>query len=138
MDFSKWGESNEVFLAPIDNEHRTIFDATAELQRALRGHAPLVEIREMLHSLIACAEDHFAHEEKLMRDARYRSFDWHKRQHDTARKRLGEYVPLIEDGDVDAGIALVDFLARWLDDHTAVTDRMMGAYLRNRDRAGIA
>jgi hemerythrin len=73
-----------------------------------------------------------------MRSARYLSFEWHKQQHDTARKRLRQYVPLIEAGDAQAGAALVEFLTHWLDDHTAVTDRMMGAFLRNRQRAHIA
>jgi hemerythrin-like metal-binding protein len=134
----KWSKSNAVYLAPIDDEHRTIFEATGELQQALQRRAPLFQVQEILHRLIACTEDHFAHEEKLMRATRYLSFDWHKGQHDTARKRLREYVPLIEVGDVDAGTALVNFLTRWLDDHTAVTDRMMGAYLRNQDRERIA
>lgn len=138
MRLFKWRKSNAVFVPAIDDEHRAIFQATGELQQALDSRAPLFQIQEILHRLIACAEDHFAHEEKLMRGTRYLSFDWHKQQHDTARKRLRRYVPLIENGDQEAGTALVEFLTHWLDDHTAVTDRMMGAYLRNRERAHIA
>jgi len=134
----KWSKSDAVSLTPIDDEHRTMFQAAGELQQALCRQAPLFEVQEILHRLVASTEDHFAHEEKLMRDTRYLSFDWHKGQHDTARKRLREYVPLIELGDVDAGTALVGFLTRWLDGHIAVTDRMMGAYLRNQERARIA
>ena len=138
MRLFKWAKSNAVFVPDIDDEHRAIFHATAELQQALRSSAPLFQVQEILHRLIASAEDHFAHEEKLMRGARYLSFDWHKQQHDTARKRLRLYVPLIEQGEVEAGTELVEFLTHWLHDHTRVTDRMMGAFLRNQQRTRIA
>jgi hemerythrin len=133
-----WSKSNEVFLAPIDDEHRAVFQATGELQKALRKGSPRPVVEEILHRLIAGVENHFAHEERLMRDARYLSFSWHKGQHDTARKRLREFVPRVENGDIPAGEALVGFLKRWLDDHTAVTDRMLGAYLRNQQRSRLA
>ena len=138
MRLFKWSKSNAVFVPDLDDEHRTIFQATAELQQALRDGAPLFQVQEILHRLIACTEDHFAHEEKLMRSARYLSFAWHKQQHDTARKRLRLHVPLIEKGDAEAGTALVEFLTHWLHDHTCVTDRMMGDFLRNQQRTHIA
>jgi len=54
------------------------------------------------------------------------------------RKRMRQFAPLIEAGDVEAGTALIEFLSRWLRDHTGLTDRMMGAFLRNQQRARIA
>jgi hemerythrin len=136
MRLFHWTAHNDVFVEALDDEHRTIFEVTGELQQALRRRAPLFEIQETLHRLVSNAEDHFATEEKLMREANYLSLNWHKGQHDTARKRFREYVPLIEKGDFEAGHALIDFLTQWLDDHTAVTDRMMAAHLRNHRRAG--
>jgi len=133
----RWKKSNTVFVTAIDDEHKAIFQAAGELQQALHTRAPLFQVQEILHRLIASTEDHFAHEEKLMRGARYLSFDWHRQQHDTVRKRLRTYAPLVEQGDGEAGHQLVEFLTRWLDDHTAVTDRMMGAYLRNQERTQI-
>ena len=107
------------------------------LFRSLHSDAPLLQVQEILHRLMSCVEDHLAHEEKLMRNSRYPSFDWHRRQHNTARRRLGQYAPLIEAGDRQAGAELTEFLARWLEDHTSVTDRMLGAHLRNQERALI-
>ena len=138
MRLFKWSKSNAIFVPGIDDEHRAIFQVTGELQQALTGGAPLFRIQEILHRLIASAEDHFAHEEKLMRSSRYLAFDWHKRQHNTVRKRMRKFAPLIENGDAEAGNALVEFLTRWLHDHTSVTDRMMGAFLRNQQRTRIA
>jgi len=54
------------------------------------------------------------------------------------RKRMKEFVPLIEAGDLEAGKSLTEFLGHWLKDHTGLTDRMMGAFLRNQQRARVA
>jgi hemerythrin len=91
MPLFHWSKSNSVFLPAIGDERRTIFQANA-----LDGCAPLSKVQEILYGLIRCAEDYFAHEEKLMRGAHDLAFDWHRQQHDTARKRLASYRPLIE------------------------------------------
>ena len=135
MRLFKWHESNAVFVSELDDEHREIFQTVGELERALASQAPAFQIQEVLHRLIACTEDHFTHEEKLMKGFRYELLDWHKKQHDTVRKRMKEYTPQIEAGDADAGSMLTEFLKGWLYDHTAVTDKMMGAFLRNQQRA---
>ena len=133
----QWSKSNEVFVRAIDDEHQVVFQVLGEFQNAWQSEASRVDVQEILHRLIACLEEHFAHEEKLMRGARYLSFDWHRQQHNTVRKRLRQFAPSIEEGDRDAGYELVGFLSRWLEDHTAVSDRMMGAYLRNQERTLI-
>lgn len=135
MSLFRWRKSNAIFVPAIDKEHQTIFEETAAFQEALDAGTPQAELREILHRLLAATEEHFAHEEKLMRSSRYLSFDWHRRQHETARKRLSRYAPLVEQGDREAGRELVEFLSGWLDDHTKVTDRMMAAHLRNQERA---
>jgi hemerythrin-like metal-binding protein len=133
----RWSKSNEVFVRELDDEHQVVFHGLGELQNALHTGVSRTQVNEILHRLIACLEEHFGHEEKLMRGARYLSFDWHRQQHNTVRKRLRHFAPAIEQGDRDAGHKLIEFLSRWLEDHTAVSDRMMGAYLRNQERTLI-
>ena len=69
-----------------------------------------------------------------MRAARYGSLRWHKLQHDTASKRVSQFVLRIEQGDATAGFELVEYLTSWLHNHTRLADRMMGAFLRNQQR----
>ncbi|HUI57223.1 MAG TPA: hemerythrin family protein [Bryobacteraceae bacterium] len=133
MQHLKWSVSHAVFVTEIDDEHREIFDVVGKLQTALAAGATSMELREITERLIACAQGHFAHEERLMRASRYGSFAWHKRQHDTARRRVQQLVPQIDQGDSAAGAALVEFLTSWLRDHTRLADRMLGAFLRNRN-----
>jgi hemerythrin len=135
MGHFAWSTENEVFIAQIDAEHRDIFQLAEGLESAIETQAPPAEIREHLHALAAHAEDHFSHEEWLMQSVSYPSYGWHRQQHDTARRRLKLFVPLVEEGNIEAIDAFLEFLAGWLTDHTSVTDRMMASFVRNYERA---
>ena len=130
----KWSTSHAVFVTEIDDEHKEIFEALSSLRMVLSSHGPALEIRSRTEFLIACLANHFAHEERLMRAARYGSIRWHKQQHDHAGRRVEKFVLAIEQGDPQAGLALVEYLTSWLHDHTRLADRMMGAFLRNQRR----
>src|ERR1035438_3997962 len=131
MPSLKWSTSHAVFVPEIDDEHKEIFEAVVDLQRALTSGGTPKETVKLTQHLVASIAGHFAHEERLMRAARYSSLRWHMQLHDAARKRVGHFVPRIEQGDTKAGIALVAYLTSWLTEHTRLADRMMAAALRN-------
>jgi hemerythrin len=133
-----WSAENEVFIAQIDAEHRDLFQTAEGLERSLEEKAAPAETQQYLQALAAHMEEHFSHEEWLMQSVRYPLFGWHRQQHDTARRRLKLFLPLIEEGNVEAVSAFFEFLAGWLNDHTTVTDRMMAAFVRNYERAHAA
>jgi len=134
MHSLRWNTSHAVFVTEIDDEHKEIFEALSDLQKAITHRGPAPELRKLTQRLISCIVGHFAHEERLMKAARYGSLGWHKRQHDTARKRVGQLVLRIDQGDITAGPELVEYLTSWLHNHTRLADRMMGAFLRNERR----
>ena len=134
MDPLQWTTSNAVFITEIDDEHQEIFAAVSSLQKGLAGLGKSPEISKLMKHLAASIAGHFAHEERLMRAARYSSLRWHKKAHDAAHKRVGQYAIRIEQGDTRAGLELVEYLTSWLHDHTRLADRMMGAFLRNQQR----
>jgi hemerythrin len=127
--------SHAVFVAEIDDEHKEIFQALSNLQRALDSPGSPPEIQDLTQRLVSFIAGHFAHEERLLRAARYTSLRWHKQAHDHARRRVGELVTRIEHEDAKAGPELVAYLTSWLNDHTRLADRMMGAFLRNQQRS---
>ena len=134
----KWNKKHEVFVPELDAEHRNLFRILEELRAAVAAGGGEEQVHSLLAALAAGAEEHFRHEERLMRSAQYSAFDWHKRQHDTARKRLKEFSGRVEAGDSEAAPALLEFLIPWLADHAGLTDRMMGAYIRNHRRLHAA
>src|ERR1017187_3223812 len=130
----KWTTSHAVFVTEIDDEHKEIFQAVANVQKAVVNHGSVEEVRKLTQRLVSSVVDHFAHEERLMRAARYGSLRWHKLSHDCARKRVKQFVSRIAQGDAEAGLALVEYLKSWLRDHTRLADLMLGAFLRNHQR----
>jgi hemerythrin-like metal-binding protein len=131
----KWSNQQAVFLPEIDAEHRGMMRTADDLQNAVLAQADDARVLAGVRNLVAQAEEHFAHEERLMKNVRYSSLPWHKQQHDTFRRRARRLLPSIEAGDREPLVELLDFLHAWFKDHTAVADRMMGAYLRNYERA---
>jgi hemerythrin len=117
-----------VDLPRVDAEHETIVRRLEELREAISVSGDPDEMVATAKELLRFVGLHFSHEERMMRSTDYSAYDWHKRQHDTARRRLAGYV---EGGSVPE---LLDFLGAWLRDHSGLHDRMMGAYLRNFTR----
>ena len=87
-----------------------------------------------MQALLDAIEEHFAHEERLMKAAACESYEWHKQQHDTMLKKGKRVLADFVAGDRDVPQDFLAFLANWLRDHMALADRMMGAQVRNRDR----
>src|SRR5271157_4713764 len=131
----KWSTSHAVFVPEIDDEHKQIFEAVSTLQTALASRGPVSELRKLTKRLVSYIVEHFAHEERLMGAARYDLIRWHKLKHDAARRRVGQFVGQLERGDTKAGLELVKYLTSWLQEHTRVADRMLGAFLRNHERS---
>jgi hemerythrin-like metal-binding protein len=134
MQLFDWNSQYEVFVPEIDAEHQAIFRIGAELQQAMVAEAPTERMSEIVRGVMAAVEDHFRHEERLMRKARYLGRDWHKKQHDGVRRNLKEYAKRVAEDDRQASKEMLEYLSHWLHDHTAVTDRMMTACLRNFER----
>ena len=135
MRLFKWSNLHAVFVPEIDAEHKNIFRLADELRQAVAGGAPAERAQAILRELIASEEDHFAHEERLMRSTQYPASDWHRGQHDTVRKRMKEFTARIEGGEGQAALLLLEFLSGWLRDHLRLADCMMAAHVRNYQRA---
>ena len=131
MSLFKWSSAHSVYLPEIDAEHRALYRLGDELHKALLAGAAVAQLQPILANLLESAEQHFRHEERLMRAIHYDALAWHKHQHDAARKKSKALARRIAGGDEAAAGELLEFLSAWLRDHMAVADRMMGARLRN-------
>ena len=131
MSLFKWTSACSVYLPEIDAEHRALYRLGDELHKAVLAGTQPARLQPILANLLETAEQHFRHEERLMRAIHYTAFDWHKRQHDAVRKRAKAAAKRVAGGDSPAAGELVEFLSEWLRGHMAVADRMMSARLRN-------
>lgn len=134
MQGLEWtSERNGVCVPEIDQEHQGIFQLGNDLYQALERGALLTAVEPGLRDLIAHTAGHFSHEERMMRSRRYPSYAWHKGQHDMVRVKLTELEKCLGKGNREAILPALEFLTAWLQTHTAVSDRMMAAFLRTED-----
>src|ERR1035437_5070007 len=101
MSFFKWSSVYSVYLPEIDAEHRAIYRLGDELHKALLAGAEPAQLKPILVNLLESSEQHFRHEERLMRAIHYTAFDWHKRQHDAVRKRSRAAARRVAVGDLE-------------------------------------
>ena len=134
----QWSRAYAVRMPEIDAEHRTLFQIAEDLDLAVALGAGSDQVNPVLREFVARAAAHFAHEERLMRDAGCSSYNWHKLQHETTAARVASLQRRSEHGDPDALPLLLQFLGDWMKDHIRLSDRMMVAYLQNHQRAQAA
>jgi hemerythrin-like metal-binding protein len=126
-------DRNAVAVPEMDEQHQAIFELGNSLYRALRGGALLSAVEPGIRELVAQTRGDFAREERMMRSKRYPAYAWHKGQHDTVRARLAEVEKSLANGNREVVLAAWDYLTAWLQTHMAVSDRMMGAFLRTQE-----
>ncbi len=134
MRLFKWTKLHAAFVPEIDAEHRNLFRLGDELQEALQTGAVPERVRPIVQSLVAGFEDHFSHEERLMRASRYTIYTWHKQQHDGARRKIRQFEEAIAQGDAAAPQQMAEYLSNWVKGHVGLADRMFGAHMRNYER----
>jgi hemerythrin-like metal-binding protein len=125
----------ELRMPELNAEHRALFKMAETLDLAVAAGEDSSRVNAMLREFIACAADHFSHEERLMRDTGCPSYAWHKLQHETATARVANLERRSERGDRDAIPLVLEFLGDFMKGHIGLSDRMMVAYLQNHQRA---
>jgi hemerythrin-like metal-binding protein len=135
MRLFHWTRAKSVYIAELDAEHRNLYQIGEELHKACSAGADCDVLLPSVRALLAAAEDHFTHEERMMHAARYALLDWHMQQHGAARNCAKALRARVEAGDREAVEELLEFFSEWLKNHTSVADRMMAAALRAFARA---
>jgi hemerythrin len=129
-----WDSSLSIDVAEIDDQHRELFAQAARFDAAVRAGESGKEIQQLLGFLSRYAVEHFAAEERLMREVEYPRYPSHALEHAEFRRRLATLLPHWEsEGDsISLLMALSGFLVRWLREHVATSDRAIGDHIRAR------
>ncbi len=81
MAFLSWRIDYEVGVKQIDSEHQTLFNLINEFHDISARGDSSKKTPYLLNALVAYAEEHFQHEEKLMSENDYPLLDQHSKQH---------------------------------------------------------
>ena len=80
MSFA-WKNEYATGIAPVDMDHRVLFNITGLLADSIRDGTDQGAIRTFIRQLIDYIERHFAREEDLLRQTEYPDFEAHAKLH---------------------------------------------------------
>ena len=136
MKIAFWRPEYETGFSTVDEQHQHLFDIINRLHQAMsQGHGKDV-IKETLDEMIEYTVEHFAMEEKLMREQEYPSYQEHKKIHDKLTGEVKEIADKFAEGDRFVTIELSHFLTRWLIHHIKGQDQKMIRFFREKKALG--
>ena len=128
----KWGESFEIGISVIDEQHKRLVAMVNELYRKLRDGATLEDLRGLLNELIDYTATHFRTEEELFEKYDYPEKEVHRKIHEKLVEKVLDYQRRVEAGEPGLAYELLTFLKDWLSNHICVTDKKYGPYLKEK------
>lgn len=127
-----WDDSrHSLGIASIDQQHRGLMDMVNNLSEEVVHGYDLEKVLQQIDQILIYTEDHFSHEEQLMRDHGFPDLERHTVEHATL---LGEIATLRETlkPDHPGRVMLVTaFLADCAERHILTEDRALAEHLRN-------
>jgi len=127
-----WTPSLEIGVDEIDAQHRALFELAGEFAVAVRARERYDRLEKLFAFLSRYTLEHFAAEERFMRDVGYPGLADQVVEHREFKRRLDSLVPQwTSEGESAAMLlAMLGFLDSWLTEHIAVRDRRIGDYTR--------
>lgn len=132
MIFLSWREEYLVGIAQIDAEHQYLFKLINDFHDEHARGGKSQDVLHVLNRLVAYAEEHFQHEEALMRSIGYPGL---VRQQDLHEKLFSSIFTLNE--KLSQSAAEVDsetlrFLKHWLVGHIVKEDMEIGDFMKRQ------
>jgi len=118
----------------IDQQHRELFARIGSLLEASRNRRGREEVLGLLEFLGTYVVEHFAAEEALMLESAYPKWEAHQLEHRRFVKEL-EILrrELQSEGPTNLFVIRVgNRVTEWLREHIYRTDRLLGAWIRER------
>lgn len=128
--FFKWNPDYSVNIKAIDDQHRELVNILNRLFVAVSKREGDKAIAGILDALMSYTQTHFALEERLMRQARYKDLKPHMEEHKGLVVQLDRFCKkhLIEEKPIH--FEMLSFLKTWLREHILGADMKYSAALQ--------
>ncbi len=120
--FFKWSSEYSVNIQTIDNQHQELVNILNRLFVAVCNREGDKVIAGILDALMDYTKTHFALEERLLQQAKYKDFDAHKAEHEKLLGQLDQLCKkhLLEEKPIY--FEMLSFLKKWLKEHILGVD----------------
>jgi hemerythrin len=128
--FFKWSSEYSVNIDTIDNQHQELVNILNRLFVAVSKREGDKVIAGILDALVSYTQTHFALEERLLRQAKYKDLDAHIAEHKKLLEQLDQLCKkhLVEEKAIY--FEMLSFLKTWLKDHIRGVDTKYSAALQ--------
>jgi len=127
----KWNDGMSVHVSQFDDAHKKLITMIGQLNDAFtKGEGEKV-ILNTLASLASYCVEHFASEERLMKEHNYPGYGEHKEIHDTFVQKVQETITGFEKHQVSPA-TIMDLLSAWLMGHILKVDKEYGDFFRKK------
>jgi hemerythrin len=128
--FFKWSSDYSVNIKTIDDQHRELVNILNRLFVAVSKREGEKVIAGILDALMSYTQTHFALEERLMREAKYKDLAAHIEEHRKLIDQLDHLCKkhLVEEKPIY--FEMLSFLKTWLKDHIQGVDTKYSAALQ--------
>ena len=124
MALIEWNDDFNSGIKSVDHEHQELVNEINELYGKITDDCGVETVEFHLGEIHGLIEQHFALEERLMRDGRYPNYTSHKIDHDKLLEEIREIMDAVStDPDMDTGTALAERLDKWFSEHFRTHDR---------------
>lgn len=129
--FFKWSSNYSVNIKAIDDQHQELVNILNRLFVAVCDREADKSIAGILDALTSYTQTHFALEERLMLQAKYKDFEAHKEEHTKLMEQLDLLCKkhLIEEKPIY--FEMLSFLKTWLKNHIQGVDTKYSAALQD-------
>jgi len=124
-----WSRLYSVGVREIDEQHRVLVGLLNRLGAANDGESPGVVVADTLAALVKYVGEHFACEERLMKEHGYADTASHVAAHGELAARVGQLVARQENAAAVSLDELTVFLRQWLIAHILNADMALGVAL---------
>ena len=126
----EWKQSFATGVTSIDVQHQGLFALGRELHAAMEAGNGRAVVGKVLDRLFSYASMHFAHEERLMRQAGYPGFEQHLAEHDGLKRKVEAFRADFRQGRSALNVQILLFLKSWLEQHVGGSDQQLGPYFQ--------
>jgi hemerythrin len=126
-----WSDLYSVGVDEIDQQHRVLVGLINRLDAGSRKGGDAESVDAVLAALVDYMREHFADEERLMREHDYPDADAHVAAHARLTERVRTMVQRSDQGATPPLRELKLFLRQWFISHVLHTDKALGTALRD-------
>ena len=128
MDQTTWSDDFRLGIRKIDEEHAVFLSILNSLEDAVAQGRENQVVGKAINDLMLYAYNHFAGEEKLLRDHEYPDYERHMKIHEAATSKILELADSHRENSSNAR-QLIMALTEWLIKHIQGTDKKYVPYL---------